>query len=398
MQSSLLLILACAHAQNPPPPTPAPPEAPPPAPVAEPAPAPTLPAEPLEPIAADRVWAVLTEDPDRRVMLRQAAELLGDWSIELAGVEIDGPSLLEGANKAPDEPLIRILREHLGRPVDVDDLLYFLDDVLVAGATRRGEPFSVGSGRARAVGILVHPDGVFKSRPRIYPHRTEEISVDKPPPQTSFPVAKDEEILGPNWTMRYRSPTDPPEMYATLVELRPESSFPSRVAALVSQIEQQGGEVYLTSFLRYRERGYLMWGAHELRSCESAACVTATIKKLEEAKSWAPVPITWSHPDGWEQTREAARRMADAFDVVYATERGARTSKHYDGVAVDFVAMDLPRSLELYAPDGAHQVFDLSAPEQTRDLSLTPELIEWVEAHFGMSKLRSDYPHWTDTR
>ena len=355
-------------------------------------------AEPLLPIAADRQFTVLHEEQDVRCKLQQAAWALDDWAIEVAGIQVDGPLLAKIAGAADDEPLVRAAREVLGRPVDLEDFVYFLDDVLEAGKTRRGEPFSVGSGRARSIGILIHPDDVFKvDRARRYPHRTDELAVDKPPSQDSFPKAEDGELLGPNWTMRFRSPTERPEMYRTLAEKRPQSAFASRVASLVAQIEQQGGEVYLTSFLRYRERGYLMWGAHELRSCAGSACVASTVRRLEAAKSWSNVDIDWSHPDGWEATREAARQMADAFDVVYATERGARTSKHYDGLAADFVAMDLPRSLELWAPDGAHAVFDLSDPEEPRDLSLTPGLIAWVEQHYQMSKLKSDYPHWSDT-
>ncbi|MBX2803005.1 MAG: hypothetical protein KTR31_35305 [Myxococcales bacterium] len=354
--------------------------------------------DPVPPIAANRAFEVLGQTDDQRAMFAQAATELGEWSIEVAGVPVDAASLQAIADSPLDEPLVRVVRERFARPVDVDDFLYFLDDVLVAGASRRGEPFFVGSGRARSVGILLHPDDVFRKRPRVYPHRTDEIAVDKPPPQDSFPVAEDGELLGPNWTMRYRTPVEVAEMYRTLAEKRPTSGFASRVASLVAQIEEQGGEIYLTSFLRYRERGYLMWGAHELRSCKTSACVTSMVKRLDAAKSWAPVEITWQHADGWEATREAARRMADAFDVVYATERGARTSKHYDGIAADFVALDLPRTLELYAPDGAHEIFDLSGAEQSRDLSLTPALISWIESHFSMSKLRSDYPHWTDTK
>ena len=88
--------------------------------------------------------------------------------------------------------------------------------------------------------------------------------------------------------------------------------------------------------------------------------------------------------------------MAEAYDVVYATEGGARYSRHYEGVAVDFVAIGLPRELTLYAPDGEIADFDLSRPDHTRDLSLEPELIAWVQRHFGLQKLTSDYPHWND--
>ncbi len=200
--------------------------------------------------------------------------------------------------------------------------------------------------------------------------------------------------------MRFRNPTEAEEMYRTLAEKRPQSGFASRVAALVSQLEQQGADVYLTSFLRWPQRGYLMWGASELRRCGDEACVKTTVAKLKDRnQAWGlGIDIVWEHPEGWQATREAARQMADAYDVVYATEKGARYSNHYDGVAADFVAIALPAELTLLAPDGATRTFDLSDPQQPRDLSLTPDLITWVEKHFALSKLNSDYPHWNDAR
>ena len=60
------------------------------------------------------------------------------------------------------------------------------------------------------------------------------------------------------------------------------------------------------------------------------------------------------------------------------------------------MAVGLPRVLRLTAPDGATGTFDLSDPEQTRDVSLTVPVIEWIEEHYRFEKLRSDYPHWVD--
>ena len=157
---------------------------------------------------------------------------------------------------------------------------------------------------------------------------------------------------------------------------------------------------FITSAVRSRHRGYLMWGAFTLSRQSSSTGVDRTLKKLETTNAeWGlHTPITWSHPDGWEATVESARQMADAYGVVYATENGARYSNHYGGEAVDFVALGLPRSLRLVAPDGAIGTFDLSDAKESRDLSLSPTLIRWVEEHFGMKKLKTDYPHWTDAR
>jgi hypothetical protein len=90
--------------------------------------------------------------------------------------------------------------------------------------------------------------------------------------------------------------------------------------------------------------------------------------------------------------------MAETYEVVFATREGARASDHYTGRAVDLVALRLPRRLVLRAPGGEVGRFDLSGSDESRDLSLSPKIIDWVETNFGLRKLRADYPHWSDTR
>ncbi len=357
---------------------------------------------PLGPIATDRVFQELPEpgEDEGRGTLRAAANALGAWSIDLAGQRLDATRLRILAATPPDEPLVRAIREDLARAVDLQDLFFFLDDVAVAGASdRHGEPFHIPAGRARAAGILVHPDDLWRTkRTRVYGAKGKPLAVDEPLPQESWPPAADGDLPGPGWTMRYRNPTEEPDMLVALHKRRPTATLTSRAAALMAQLRHQGAEVYLTSTVRYPERGYLMWGAFALSRTDSEDALDATLAEVEAAnRDWKlQVPITWPHPDGWRATREAARQMADAYDVVYATPSGARYSHHYDGVAIDFVALGLPRSLTLYAPDGTVGQFDLSDAEHTRDLSLEPELIAWVEEHFQLKKLKRDYPHWDD--
>ena len=357
------------------------------------------PQEPIPPMAIDRVWTVLPA-ADPLGALRLAGDRMGSWSIEMAGVTIDGPTLHELASPREGEPLTRHLRETLGRPIDVEDFLYWLDDVAVAHQQgRHNEVWSVPSGRARAAGILIHPDGVFKSRPRVYGQSKTTLAVDPPSPPATYPPATDGEPLGPRWSARFAHPETREQQLTALHEARPNATFPSRVGALVMQLEQQGAQVWITSSVRSPERGYLMWGAFLLSRANEQE-VPGILDQLNGANSsWGlHVPILWRHPEGLKETREAGRQMADAYDVVYATERGARYSSHYTGKAVDLVAINLPRTLRLIAPDGEIGAFDLSDEHHPRDLSLEPELIAWIEDHFAFTKLRSDYPHWTDDR
>ena len=359
-----------------------------------------LAAEPdAPPLAIDDSYGLLERgegDEGAREALWLAGEIMGDWEIELAGVPIDGPLLLRLCQTPAEEPLLRALREATGRPVDLEDFLLFLDDVLLA-EERRGECLDVGSGRARSAGILVHPDEVYKDKPRPYGRR-DSLAVDTPPSQQSFEPAVDGDLLGPEWTMRFRNPSERDELLAALAVARPESDFAARARSLLQQLEEQDCQVWLTSTERSRERGYLMWGAYLLSRSEDEPALQAGLARLGAAnREWhLQVPIDWAHPQGWRATVAAARAMADAYDVVYATENGARWSRHYGGRAFDLVAVGLPRSLALRAPDGEQRVFDLSEPSQTRDLSLSPELVRWIETHFGFEKLEKDYPHWSD--
>lgn len=355
-------------------------------------------------ISTDRRWDVLrppTREGGRRAVLLRAGIELGQWQIDLAGVAIDGVRLKTLARHAPSEPFERVVREGLRRPIDLDDFLLFLDDVLREGRRgRRGELVWLTPGRARKAGILVHPDDVFEpARPRLYGTR-RTLSIDRPRPQLDLPPAKDGEPLGPRWTTRYPNPESEREMLTALTKRTGSKSFAERIQLLMSQLREQGAEVYLNSTVRSRHRGYLMWGAFLLSRTQDEEQLRGAVEKLRRAnRSWRLfVPIEWMHPAGWRPTREAARAMAETYEVVYATEQGARASSHYTGGAVDLVALALPRRLLLRGADGVRQSFDLSAAEQTRDLSLSPQLIDWVELHFALEKLESDYPHWNDAR
>ncbi len=364
---------------------------------------PQLLASPPTTIAANRSWEVLrpaSGSIDHRALLRQAGQKLDRWVVVIDHVTLGGRRLKKLARRAPDEPILRVVREALRRPVDLDDLLLFLDDVLVAGAQGlRGKQVWLPASRARRHGIFVHPDDVFEPiTPRRYGEQRERIAIDRPARPDREPPARDGDLLGPAWRGRYPNPSGRRAKLRALQKHNPSGNFHTRVATLMAQLKEQGATVLLYSTLRDRRRGYLMWGAYTLSRQVDEAGLLARIEHLEQCRrDWGlEVPIRWRHPDGWQATREAARRMADAYMVAYATEQGARSSNHYDAIAVDLNVFGLPRTLRLKAPDGAERDFDLSAAEETRDLSLTPMLIDWIEQHFELAKLERDYPHWND--
>lgn len=351
-------------------------------------------------LSPNRTWERLhpaAGDAELRKAFAEAGALLGDWRLQFAGVDLDGPALQALAAKEPGEPFTRVVREALKRPVDVEDFAFFLDDLLEAGANGlRGVPVWVGPGRARAAGLLVHPDDVFAQKPRRYGEVSDRLELDEPEDQSTLEPAADGDPLGPRWTARYQNPEGDQQLMAALKKKSPQ--FAKRLHHLVEQLRAQGGDVELASTVRNRKRGYLMWGSFALSQATNAKQVDGTVKLLRRLNwQWKHnVPIAWRADGDWENTVEAARQMKETYDVVYATRRGAQFSDHYDGRAVDVVVVGLPRTLKLKAPDGATQTFDLSDPDETRDLSLTPALVDWIEQHYGFKKLRADYPHWSD--
>lgn len=352
----------------------------------------------------NRQWDILpgSETDSKRALLAHAGTLLGPWLIEVAGVKFTGTSLVQIASADPGYDVVRVVREHLRRPIDLQDFLFFLDDVLLAGEQGlRGQQVFIPSGRARLAGILVHPQDVFdQNKARKYGAKAKTLNINEPKQPAKLSPAIDGTPLGPNWTARFLNPDTEEAMLAALEKTSPSSSFPRRLRNLFDQLRGQGAEIDIQSTVRSPERGYLMWGAFVLSRLKTSADVQHWTRKLDHYNElWKlSIPIHWQHPAGWQTTVNAAREMADAYNVVYATQRGARYSDHYDGIAIDFSAVGLPTVLELVSSDGREQRrFDLSQPYATRDLNLTPELIDWIEQNFDLQKLRMDYPHWRDS-
>lgn len=359
-------------------------------------------ADPLPPISVNRVFQLLPDPAEKspRHTLSVAADKLGDWTLSVGDIEFDGSTLAQIVALSEKEPLLRVLREQLRQPIDLIDFLYFVDDILVAGESGlRDETVWVPPGRARSAGIVLHPHDVFwKDRPRLYADGYDELNIDRPPRPAHLNAAKDGDVLGPNWTARFVNPRKQAELISALEKVAPSTTFVPRLKSLKKQLKDQGADVWITSTVRHRHRGYLMWGAFYLSRAKTQRQFRHRLARVRKRNSeWdLDIPILWNHPDGWRTTVEAARTMTEAYDVVYATEKGAKSSKHYDGVAFDVVARALPRTLRLEAPDGTVEVFDLSDPQQSRDLSLSIEIIEWVQKHFELFKLKGDYPHWED--
>jgi hypothetical protein len=353
-------------------------------------------------ISSNRSFEVIQKpenSDDYRNILKQAGNKLGNRSFYFAGSWVNGPRLRNLSVKEITKPLEVVLREDLKQAVDIYDFLLFLDDIIVA--YNQGAIFNspyITSSRARNAGIIIHTDDVFKNKPRVYGKAKDELFINKPKEQANLLPANNGDILGPRWTTRFRNPDTEEDRLNALKQSSPDKTFAFRLQHLTEQFRAQGAVVNITSTVRSRKRGYLMWGSFILGRCNTKNEVLYTVKKLERLNSSQKldIQINWNHPDGWEATIRAARDMAESYDVVYATERGAFYSNHYEGTAVDIVIRGLPSTVTLKSIEGKVMTFDLSSPKETRDVSLTPKLIKWIENNYGLKKLKTDYPHWDD--
>jgi hypothetical protein len=353
-----------------------------------------------EPMVVNSIWDHVPEtvQGDSRSILSVLGNQLGKTTIEISGVRLTGHSLLVLARTPLEDSLVQKLRQMVRRPLKLDGLLYFVDDVLSLPVSRRARDIVLTSSRARRLGVLLHPEEVFEDKIRLYPHEELEVHIDRPGLPRSYRPAKDGQILGPEWTARYPNPRGEQAKFIKLGEAVPGNDFHLRVSALLKQFRAQGAVVFVDSTIRAQERGYLIWGSYLLSQVESEKESTQTLLDLETArKEWdLRISIQWKHPSGWQAGVEAAREMAEAYGVTYATREGAESSNHYDGLAVDITVVGLPAALTLKAPDGEKRVFDLSHPEHPRDLSLSPNVITWIEEKYRVFKLKLDYPHWDD--
>ena len=312
--------------------------------------------------------------------------------LEIAGVQVD-PRMLAHWAALPDAlSLEDTIRRDMERAIDLDDFLLLLDDAVGSEAAE----LVVTAGRARSAGVMVHPREVFSGGSRDTAGR--RIRVERPAAQPWVPPAEDGSPLGVRWTTRFANPSTAAQRLQALTDERGDAGFAEDIAFLGAQLEAQGAQVWVTSTARDPRRGYLLWGSFILSQQVDEGGVERTIDLLQDRnQAWQlDIPIEWAHPDGWQSTISNAQQMAETYDVVYATEGGARSSNHYGGRAVDMVALALPDHITLVSPLGDAQSFDLSAPAATHDLSLEPDVVQWIEDHYVWAKLRGDYPHWSD--
>jgi len=162
---------------------------------------------------------------------------------------------------------------------------------------------------------------------------------------------------------------------ASTGDLLPE--FRGRVLAFVSAMERGGAHVIVTATWRPPRRAYLM---HWCWMIANAG------QDPESVPPMADVDIDWGHGGDHGSAKAAARAMAKTYDLEYPP---ALTSRHTQRRAID-MTIGWNNTLSIRDFDG-HLRNITSEPRNGSN----PVVIQ-VGASFGVVKLVSDPPHWSD--
>ncbi|MBS0471648.1 MAG: peptidoglycan-binding domain-containing protein [Proteobacteria bacterium] len=161
--------------------------------------------------------------------------------------------------------------------------------------------------------------------------------------------------------------------------------FRDATRAFISRMQGGGAHVSVAATYRPPERAYLMHWCCRIAGYKDKNGVLH-IDPPSAATSMAGVNIDWTHGDDTAAAKSAAQAMVTGYAIKYPA---ALVSRHTQRRAIDMTI----------SWTGTLAITDFNAAQHTittdpRDGS-NPELIK-VGKTFGVIKLLSDPPHWSD--
>lgn len=162
---------------------------------------------------------------------------------------------------------------------------------------------------------------------------------------------------------------------ARLIDLAP--PFRARATKFVDALQIAGAQVLLSSTLRNPIRAHLMHYSWRLSRGEISPAAIPVLAGLS---------IRWDHGDV-TRSRDAARAMSGLFNLAF---QPALTSLHIQGRAID---MTINWQGTLRITDNAGKRWSIAAPRSGNNNAD----LHKVGASFGVFKLLSDPPHWSET-
>ena len=154
-----------------------------------------------------------------------------------------------------------------------------------------------------------------------------------------------------------------------------ETVFGGKVKKFISAMTAASASVNVSATKRSKIRAYLMHYSWKI----SKGLVSASAVPAEPG-----CPIKWDHGTD-AASRKAATEMVGLFGIVY---QPSLTSRHISSLAID---MTINWSGTLTIKDGAGKDVALTSPSSGANTGLHK-----VGATYGVIKLLSDPPHWSD--
>jgi hypothetical protein len=154
-----------------------------------------------------------------------------------------------------------------------------------------------------------------------------------------------------------------------------EPTFSAKVTRFLAALRAAGATVTVSATRRNKIRAYLMH--HSWR-------VAHQDLRAADVPAEPGCNIVWDHGDD-ARSRRAAQEMVDLFGIVF---KPSLTSRHILGLAID---MSISWTGTLALKDTQGKTVNLASP---RDGSHTG--LHTVGAGYGVVKLLSDPPHWSD--
>jgi hypothetical protein len=174
------------------------------------------------------------------------------------------------------------------------------------------------------------------------------------------------ELSGKAWVSRF--PTS-----RSILDLKP--PFLAKMFNFNNALIKAGAKIKINATLRPPERAYLMHWSFKIAH--------GMIDPLD-VPIMPGVDIRWSHGD-LEQSRLAAIEMVQGYGIAFPP---ALTSNHIRGLAID---MNIAWSSILKIKDAAGGIVRIGAPRSGANTKLHK-----VGKSYGVIKLVSDPPHWSD--
>jgi hypothetical protein len=169
------------------------------------------------------------------------------------------------------------------------------------------------------------------------------------------------ELSGRQWVSRFPTGTSTNDLTQV---------FRRNVDAFIAAIRAAGGAVRIAATYRPAERAYLM---------HYAAAIARGTVAADRVPAMAGVDIEWDHGSA-EKSRAAAREMASAYGIVYPP---TLTSRHTERSGIDMTISGV-KNKKIKNASGTDVLI-----KKNSDLHA-------IGATYGVNKLVSDPPHWSD--